>query len=305
MTAEKASSDCIPVTAAEGLIRLHKGSNMDIKFIKEHGRGMAFHRNGDVLWLSFPALDQEEWLLNAFSTRFGGVSTGHLASMNLSFAQEKESRDNVLENFRRFAAAAGFRPEDIVCSDQTHTTNVDVVTRRDRGRGIVRDKDRTDIDGMITNEPGVVLATFYADCVPLFFADPVHRCIGLSHSGWRGTADRMAAVTIEAMRREFGTDPKDLYAAIGPCICQDCYEVDYEVARRFPSAYVRPENGGKYRLDLAGVNRGIMAESGIRTDHISMPGLCTCCNPDLLFSHRASKGRRGNLGAFLMIREKA
>ncbi len=275
---------------------------MDINFISEHGEGMTFHRSDDVLWLSFPSFDRESWLMNAFSTRFGGVSTGHLASMNLSFAQEPDCREHVMENFRRIAAACSFRAEDIVCSDQTHTTNVERVGKADRGRGITREKDRTDIDGMITDEPGVVLATFYADCVPLYFADPVRHAIGLSHSGWRGTANRMALVTIEAMRREFGSDPRDMIAAIGPCICQDCYEVDYEVAKQFPSAYVRPEDNGKYMLDLAGANKGIMVEAGIPAGRISLSGLCTACNPDLLFSHRATKGRRGNLGAFLMIR---
>ena len=167
-----------------------------------------------------------------------------------------------------------------------------------------------DVDGMITDEPQVTLATFYADCVPLYFIDPVHRAIGLSHSGWRGTKDKMGKVTVEAMTEAFGTEPKELIAAIGPSICQECYEVSEDVIEAFSETFdsekhhrlfYRKENG-KYQLNLWEANRLVMLEAGILEEHIQMPNLCTCCNPKLLFSHRASQGKRGNLGAFLMLR---
>lgn len=132
--------------------------------------------------------------------------------------------------------------EDIVTSDQTHTTNVRVVTEEDRGNGITKPRPYTDVDGMITNVPGLVLATFYADCVPLFFIDPVHRAVGLSHSGWRGTVGKIGKVTVEKMTEEFQTDPSELYAAIGPSICQDCYEVSEDVIDQFREAF--EENTG-------------------------------------------------------------
>lgn len=274
---------------------------MDIQWIDPLEEGMRLHRVNDCLYLTFPLFDQEAWLLNAYSTRFGGVSTGIYASMDLSFGRGDDP-ENVKKNFRRFGAAVGFDPESIVSSAQTHTTNVVRVTQSDRGRGYSRDRGWEDVDGMITDERNVMLVTFYADCVPLYFADPVHHAIGLSHSGWRGTAAKMGEVTVRAMQEAFGTDPKDLIAGIGPSICQDCYEVSEDVARKFPNCYSVKKDNGKYQLDLPAINRGILAEAGIPVSHISMANLCTCCNPDLLFSHRATHGKRGNNAAFLMIR---
>ena len=200
-----------------------------------------------------------------------------------------------------------------MCSDQTHTVNVRRVTRADCGNGLLREKSFFDVDGMITDEPGVALATFYADCVPLYFVDVKHKAIGLSHSGWRGTVSRMGAHTVEAMRREFGTDPRDMIAAIGPSICMDCYEVSEDVAeqfyREFPrqihDAILLDRQNGKYQLNLWEANRFVLTDAGIPEENISMPQLCTCCNPDFLFSHRASGGKRGNLGAFLMLEDAA
>lgn len=165
---------------------------------------------------------------------------------------------------------------------------------------------------MVTNVPGLVLATFYADCVPLYFVDPVHRAIGLSHSGWRGTAAKIGKVTVGKMNEEYGTDPKDIYSAIGPSICQKCYEVSEDVILEFQKSFEKKywdslfyiKENGKYQLNLWEANRLIMLEAGIKEEHISMPGICTCCNPEFLFSHRASHGKRGNLGAFLGIRRK-
>lgn len=275
---------------------------MDIKFLDDREDGLRFHRKGDVLWLSSPILDAEPWLLHGMSTRFGGVSTGHLASMNLSFAQERDHRENVEENFRRIADAIGFPPESIVMSDQTHTSNVLRVGVQDRGKGLFRRRYWTDIDGFITNEPDTVLSIFTADCVPVFLADPVHRAIGLVHSGWRGTAARISEVAVQEMGYAFRSRPEDMIASIGPCICRDCYEVSADVAEQFPAEVVRDRGNGKYDLDLMEANRRILEETGIPRQAISMPDICTCCNPDLLFSHRATGGKRGNMGSFLMIR---
>jgi hypothetical protein len=154
-----------------------------------------------------------------------------------------------------------------------------------------------------------MLSTFYADCVPLYFVDPVHRAIGLSHSGWRGTVARMGQVTIDAMREAYGSDPKDLYCAIGPSICQDCYEVGADVAEPFCAAFpgheheILRQNPGtqKYQLDLWRANEIVLSDAGVLKDHIAVTDVCTCCNPTILFSHRASHGKRGNLGAFLCL----
>ena len=260
--------------------------------------------------LHFPLLEKCSFITHAFTTRMGGVSTGDCTSMNLSFTRGDDEAA-VRENYRRIAAALGTDAKQFVCSDQTHTTNVRRVTKADAGKGVVIPKDYTDVDGLITNEPGIVLSTFYADCVPLYFVDPVHRAIGLSHSGWRGTVNKMGQVTIEAMKREFGSKPEELYCAIGPSICQDCYEISRDVAEEFMKAFPEHVNDiliqkseEKFQLDLWKANEIVMLESGVLPEHLAVTNICTCCNPTELFSHRASKGKRGNLAAFLMIKEE-
>ena len=283
---------------------------MEIKWTGDGYPHMNIKENKGVTYLTFPALEKEEGFVHAFSTRLGGVSEGIYASMNLSFTRG-DKEEAVRENFRRFSDALGFLPEDIVCSSQTHTANVRVMTEKDRGNGVTRPGVYEDVDGMITDVPGVVLATFYADCVPLYFVDPVHRAVGLSHSGWRGTAAGIGRVTVRKMQETYGTRPADIRSAIGPSICQECYEVSEDVILEFRDAFpkenwkdlfYRKENG-KYQLNLQKANRLIMMDAGIPAENISLPGICTFCNPEFLFSHRASKGRRGNLGAFLGIRK--
>lgn len=283
----------------------------EIRWSESAKSHMQIKEKNGVTWLSYPAFEQFQDIVHAFSTRLGGVSQGIYSSMNLSFTRGDEEAA-VYENYRRLAAAVGFAAEDIVTSDQTHTANVRVVTEEDRGNGLTKPRPYTDVDGMITNVPGLVLATFYADCVPLYFIDPVRHAIGLSHSGWRGTVAKIGRVTVDKMKEMYGTDPQDLYTAIGPSICQDCYEVSEDVILEFQNSFekkywdllfYRKENG-KYQLNLWEANRLIMLEAGVKEEHISMPGICTCCNPEFLFSHRASHGKRGNLGAFLGIRRK-
>lgn len=260
-------------------------------------------------YLSFSSYEALPYIRHMFTTREGGVSKDIYESLNLSFTRG-DDETAVLENYRRVAQALGTSIDHIVTSDQTHTTNVRPVGKEDLGKGITCPRDYKDVDGMITDQPGVLLATFYADCVPLYFVDPVHKAIGLSHSGWRGTVGRMGQATVEAMERSFGSQPKDLLCAIGPSICQDCYEVSRDVAEAFIFAFPTHEKEilqagalGKYQLDLWKANEIVLTEAGVLKEHIDLAGLCTCYNSSILFSHRASKGKRGNLGAFLMLTE--
>lgn len=266
------------------------------------------HDDIKIPLLQFQMFCDLPWIAHCFTTKAGGVSRGIYESLNLSFTRG-DDKDAVIENYRRVAEAMKTTAEHIVTSDQTHTTNVRLVTKEDAGKGVTVPRDYTDIDGLITNEPGLLLATFYADCVPLYFIDPKHRAIGLSHSGWRGTVARMGEVTIREMMRAFDTDPKDLLCAIGPSICRECYEVSEDVACEFMRAFptheeeiLLPKGNGKYQLDLWNANRQVLMDAGVQAEHIALTNICTCCNSDRLFSHRATKGRRGNLGAFLMIR---
>lgn len=271
-------------------------------------------------YLTFPAFERLGCVKHLFSTRIGGVSRGIYSSMNLSYTRG-DDKPAVDENFRRIACVLGKTPEQIVCTDQTHTTNVRVVTGADMGKGVTREKDYTDVDGLITNEKGIVLATFYADCVPLYFVDPVKEAIGLSHSGWRGTAEGMGRVTVRRMQQEYGCRPEDIYAAIGPSICRECYEVSRDVADAFEKAFSDNEylrrnrafsqiisyrdeqqkKDGKCQLDLHLANKWILLSAGILPEHISVTDVCTAHNSDYLFSHRKTDGKRGNLGAFMCL----
>ncbi len=275
-------------------------------------RGMKQQEQTGIEYLTFPAFSETGLVKHLFSTRLGGVSEGIFSSMNFSFTRGDE-KEAVVENYRRIARVLDCDLEDFVCSDQTHTTNIRLVTRADSGKGILTPKDYTDVDGLITQEPGLMLVTFYADCVPLYFLDPVHKAVGLAHSGWRGTVNRMGGEMIRAMGEAFNTDSKDLLVAIGPSICQDCYEVSRDVAEQFlkafPDKVVQKEilfetvPGEKYHLNLQRANAAVFEECGITRERISLADICTCCNPKYLFSHRASQGKRGNLAAFLGLRK--
>ncbi len=293
-------------------MNLRTKTTSNILELKKH----IIDENIEVPLFHFPLLEELQIVEHCFTTRMGGVSKGIYESMNLSFTRGDNPED-VSENYRRIASVFKTDASNIVCSDQTHTINVRKVGKEDAGKGIIRERDYTDVDGLITDEPGVILATFYADCVPLYFVDPVHKAIGLSHSGWRGTVNRMGQKTLEAMGKAFGTKPEDVYAAIGPSICQDCYEVSEDVAEAFHKEFsnvffkyaVNGDNpiyedkgNGKYQLDLWKSNEIILLEAGIKPEHLAVTNVCTCCNEKLLFSHRASKGKRGNLGAFLMLK---
>ena len=281
-----------------------------INWKKAEGRSEAeLREQAGVPFFVFPSIEKTGAVVHGFSTRLGGVSEGIFSSMNVSFTRG-DREEAVRENYRRLGAAMGFSCENLVCTDQTHTVNLRVVTEEDRGKGFVRPKDYTDIDGLVTDVPGLVLAAFYADCVPLYLVDPVRRCIGLSHAGWRGTVGKIGKKTVELMREQYGSRPEDLVAAIGPSICQSCYEVSKDVIEKFQEAFDErfwPElfyekDGGKYQLNLWRANELGFLEAGVRPERIAAAGVCTCCNPELLFSHRASRGRRGNLGAFLMLK---
>lgn len=263
----------------------------------------------DFPYLYFPLLEGTGIVKHCFTTRLGGVSKGIFESLNLSFSRGDDS-EAVRENFRRVSQALGTEYGNFVFTDQTHTTNVRRVGREDAGKGLTRERSYTDVDGLITNEPGIVLSTFYADCVPLYFVDVKHRAIGLSHSGWRGTVGRMGRKTLEAMRAEYQTEPQDVICAIGPSICQSCYEVSSDVAEAFAAEFpayegeiLEEKGNGKYQLDLWRANERVLLDAGVRREHIAVTDLCTCCHPKLLFSHRATQGKRGNLGAFLCLVE--
>lgn len=275
------------------------------KDTKEH---LHIREKDGVTWLSFLALEETGLVNHSFSTRLGGVSEGMFSSMNFSFTRGDDPA-HVMENYRRMAKILETSPEQMVLSHQTHTTNIRKVTEEDAGKGVVRERDYKDVDGLITDVPELTLVTFYADCVPLYLVDPVKKAIGLSHSGWRGTVHRMGEKTLAAMEEAYGTQAEDVIACIGPSICQDCFEVGPEVVEEFQKAFhesfhnrlfYQKENG-KYQLNLWLANEIIFEEAGVKKENIHTTDICTHCNPELLFSHRTTGNDRGNLAAFLKL----
>lgn len=278
--------------------------------MKYDTKNMSWNETSGVAFLTFPAFETLGFLRHAFSTRLGGVSEREFSAMNLNFGRG-DKEENVRENFCRFCAAAGFDPQTLVASAQDHHTTVRRVDASHRGTGVWKPRDRQSVDGLITDAPNVTLVTYYADCVPLFFADPVHRAVGLAHAGWRGTVAKMGEVMVKRMEEAFGTDPRDLFAAVGPSIGPCCFEVDAPVAEEFyrleelhPREFVTEKPGGKFMVDLWETNRRILLRSGIPENQISVAKLCTKCNSDWLFSHRATGGKRGGMAAMICIAEE-
>lgn len=289
-------------------MELKKKNQKEILVVKEHAISDLEEKLSMLPLLHFPLLDKTGIVEHCFTTRLGGVSEDIYSTLNFSVARG-DKLEAVLENYRRVAETFGKTVDDFVCTDQTHTTTVLRVGKAEAGFGVVKERPYTDVDGLITNEAGVILSTFYADCVPLYFVDPVNKAIGLSHSGWRGTVGRMGQKTLEAMNGAFGTKPEDVYAAIGPSICQDCYEISEDVAEHFYEEFkghgdeiLINKGNGKYQLDLWKTNEIVMLEAGVLPEHLAVTNICTCCNPEMLFSHRATHGKRGNLAAFLMLK---
>ncbi len=277
-------------------------------------RTLELREKNGVYYFVFPRLEKIDFIDHLFSTRLGGVSSGCYSQMNLSYTRG-DIKENVDENYMRIAECMGHGHslKDFVSTFQTHTTNVRVVTEKDRGKGPYIERDYTDVDGLVTNVPGIILSTFHADCPPIYFVDPLHRAIGLSHSGWKGTKGEIAVRTIEAMAQNYGTKPEDLVTAIGPSICGPCYEIGSDVAKKFSENYSEkelseegiliPYPDDKYRLYLWNAIRLSLLKSGVKKENILVTDVCTKCNSDILFSHRVQHEDRGNLAAFLSIRE--
>lgn len=281
-------------------------------------------REGDVSFFTFPVFENIDFIRHGFSTREGGVSQGDLGTMNLSYSRG-DVPERVDENYKRICTALGMDTRNLVLSDQVHDTLVYQAGKKDCQGDNLQEKKLTGIDGLITDEKEVILCTSYADCVPLFFVDERHRAIGSSHSGWRGTAGKIGAKTVKAMEKVYGTKPDELKAVIGPSICQSCYEVSedvYQAMRELvcPKQIAKlqqmslvdvecmrdsvflPKPQKKYQLDLWMANKLILMEAGVLEKNISVSCVCTCCNSHLLYSHRATGGKRGNLNGFLEIK---
>src|SRR5579864_1444883 len=272
-----------------------------------------------------PAFRKIGWLVDGFSTRVGGVSQAYGGrSLNLGFT-EADQRGHVLENRKRLlvelGAATGGKPWPLIVNRQIHSDIIHVV--RNAAPGQLAG------DGLITDRPGVALALLTADCLPVLLVDRKKQVIGAFHAGWRGTRQRIAEKGLGTMRREFGSRPEDVYAAIGPGIQKCCYEVGEELKEQFESQFPywcelfhevqesdpvrkkypllfmnqRPPGHGdlliKLHLDLREANRRQFVDAGVPANHIWSSSSCTACDTGGFFSYRAEKGHTGRMMAVI------
>lgn len=267
---------------------------------------MGFHVNhsGDLEYLTSPLLADTP---HCFSTRFGGVSEGALASLNLG-VHRGDKPANVLENYRRLGEAVGFDPKRTVFTKQIHSDIIERVGVSDCGRGLIVPVENG-CDGLVTNEPEVVLTVFSADCTPILLYDPVAKAVGAVHAGWRGTAAAIAAKAVERMAAEFSSKPENIRAAIGPCISQCCFETDRDVPEAMLNAFgdaakeaIR-ETGSKYYVNLKALNALALTRAGVR--QIDIATECTACEPNRFWSHRRVGNARGSLAAMILLRGDA
>lgn len=242
---------------------------------------------------------------HCFSTRWGGVSEGHLNSLNLG-ENRGDSEENVRENYRRLLEALGLPEQKICFTRQIHKNEVRVVTDEDRRALFTPFK--YEADGIVTNVRGLPLMCFTADCVPVLLCDPDAGVAGAIHCGWRSTVADILGVAVDKMT-QLGASATNLRAAIGPAIDICCYDTDGEVPRAIDGllgadaggAYFAVGDTGKYMVDLKQTNRLRLLQLGLRDENISVSDECTCCNNDRYWSHRYTNGARGSQGALIVI----
>ena len=251
------------------------------------------------------ALDKAGGVSHGFSTREGGITVDPpKASLNLSWTR-CGSPEEVIANFKIFAEGAGIDYDDMAVVNHDHGANVLRIAHEHRGRGFYKDP-LPPCDGIITDDPTVTLVTSHADCGAYFFYDPVHRAIGMAHAGWKGTLLRIGAEMARRMAEEFDTDPSDIIAATGPCICRDCFEVDADLGEKFQSEFgypgiSRPGRQGKAYVDLELAAAVQFVEAGIRPESITLMNACTYENRQHFFSHRRDKGITGSMAAYIKL----
>ncbi len=267
--------------------------------------GFTFCQKDGVCYLTIDSFSRTGLVAHAFTTRRGGVSKGPYAGLNLSF-RVGDRPESVLINRLSVCRALGAEPAGLVAAGQVHGDAVALVTAKDRGKGAAEAESALPAtDALITNEPGVLLSSYHADCVSVFLLDPVQKAIGVAHAGWKGTALKIAAKTVEAMQQSFGTRPRDCLAGIGPAIGPCCYEVDEPVFSRFQSVFPDwpalfvPAAPGRWYLNLWEANRRALLEAGLQEENVAVANLCTSCRPELFFSHRASGGKTGRMAALI------
>ena len=266
---------------------------------------MAFTRH-DLSGLVYHSSSLLDGTRHAFTTRLGGVSKGPFASLNLRFSSD-DARENVIENYRLLCDAIGVDVTRAVPTHQLHHDNIRVVTEADAGKLFSKPRDYEDVDALITDVPHIPLFIYSADCGITLLHDPVSRCIGAVHSGWRGVAMGILPKTVEEMCRVYGARPENIRLAMGASICQNCFETDGDVPDAMRDAMgsaadpFMERRGAKWHIDLRGINVHRLKALGVQEQHMDLLPLCTACRTDLYWSHRLTGGNRGVQGAVIAL----
>jgi len=264
---------------------------------------------GDVRLFEFPSFLETGLVSHGFTTRAGGLGATPYDSLNLAF-HVGDDPETVIGNRRIVCGVLGAELSQMVAARQVHGNHIAVVDSGDAGRGALSlETAFSETDGMVTSQSGLLLATFYADCVPIFILDPVKKVIATVHAGWKGTVGRIGAAALRRMKDAYGCNASDCLTGIGPSIGPCCYEVDEPVISRFRQEFGSAEKileftgEGKARLDLWQANRKVLVKAGVREDNVELSRICTCCNRDVFFSYRGNRGITGRMGAFIMLKQ--
>lgn len=271
------------------------------------GEIFSKQETNEIDFYMFPSFTETDLVTHAFSGRKGGFSQGKYSTLNLS-AFTKDKAEAVLENKRKFCLRLGITPESIVSAKQVHGDGLYHVTLSDRGRGAyLPDTAIPAVDALITKEKGVALLACFADCVPVFFLDPVQKVIALAHAGWRGTVAKIAAKTAQTLHEGYGTKYQNLLVGIGPSIGPCHYQVAEPVIAKVEEVFpqwekilLAPREKGFAYLNLWEANRRQLLDLGIPEANVTVAGLCTYCHQDKFFSHRA--GMLGRQAGVIMLK---
>lgn len=275
---------------------------------------MELNIKNNLNYYTFLNIQQYNLTKHCFSTKLGGVSTGVYESMNLAF--RKDSRENVIKNYEIICSAIGVDYKNSVFASQTHEDKVYIVTLEDAGKGLIIESDIYGYDALITNQANIPLITFYADCVPVFMLDPIKKVIASAHSGWKGTLLEISAKTVKSMQENFNCNPKDIIIGIGPSIGKCCFQVGSEVVEKFNKDLDFAEKfmfkdvdknnkviQDKYKIDLQGIIKTSLINAGVLEKNIELSGICTMCNRDKFYSHRAMGAERGSMAGIISLCE--
>lgn len=255
----------------------------------------------NVKYLVITEFEDTNLVNHCFSTRIGGVSTGEAGTLNFGFSR-KDTRENVLENFKIICKTIDVDFNRLVLTDQVHDNRVYKVTEKDAGKGIMAESDIKRVDAFVTDVPEIPIVTFHADCIPVFFLDTKQKAIGLAHSGWKGTYSNISRNVVEKMTEEYGTNPKDLICGIGPSILECHFEVDVDLADMFAQKYGNEfiKMYEKPHINLPAIVERQLVDCGV--EKVVQSNICTFCNNDIYYSYRGDNHKTGSLISIMALK---